>query len=234
MIVSVRSSSVRISSIPFSKICEYADCFAEEHEISGDVLLELDANVLKSELEIHAFGKRTRIIKEIDALRRPPSIVSTGTNNGLQQSHQRTISQSVSLPRSAHHSLQSPLALGGALSPESPPHTGDLVGTPAFANFRRDSDPGSFIRVGENDHDASTAGSSALGLGITQVPGVGSNEDLQGGRVSLILEILPGNVLISSKEEPTRLFELVSEQQLLKGKINEALESYRRGARSHE
>lgn len=148
-----------------------------EHEITGDVLLELDANILKSELEIHAFGKRTRIVKEISELRRPPSIISSAP------AHTRTVSQTMSLPGSAHHSLRSPLALGSALSPESPPHTGDLAGTPAFANMRRDSDPGSFVRVGETEHDASTAGSSALGLGIAAASGAASNEDLQGGKV---------------------------------------------------
>jgi hypothetical protein len=154
-----------------------------EHEITGDVLLELDANLLKTELEIHAFGKRTRIAKEIAELRRPPSSPSQ-----LAQSHQRTISQSTSILGS-HQSLRSPLALGSILSPESPPHTGDVAGTPAFGNMRRDSDPGSFVRVSDTSHDPdsstannSTNGSSGLGLGIGANGGIASNEDLNGAR----------------------------------------------------
>lgn len=45
-----------------------------EQEITGDVLLELDANVLKSEIGILAFGKRARIVNAINDLKRPPSI----------------------------------------------------------------------------------------------------------------------------------------------------------------
>ncbi|GJE87501.1 hypothetical protein PsYK624_035840 [Phanerochaete sordida] len=44
-----------------------------EQEITGDVLLELDANTLKVELGIQAFGKRVRIVNAIAELRRPPS-----------------------------------------------------------------------------------------------------------------------------------------------------------------
>lgn len=49
-----------------------------EHEISGDVLLELDANLLK-ELDIIAFGKRMRIAAAISELRRPSSMVSSSS-----------------------------------------------------------------------------------------------------------------------------------------------------------
>ncbi|TYJ58064.1 hypothetical protein B9479_001159 [Cryptococcus floricola] len=48
----------------------------KEHEISGDILLELDANLLK-ELDIPAFGKRMRIAAAISELRRPSSTVSS-------------------------------------------------------------------------------------------------------------------------------------------------------------
>ncbi|KAM6501320.1 hypothetical protein JOM56_004334 [Amanita muscaria] len=45
-----------------------------EQEITGDVLLELDANLLKSEIGIMAFGKRVRIANAITELRQPQSI----------------------------------------------------------------------------------------------------------------------------------------------------------------
>jgi hypothetical protein len=48
----------------------------QEHEISGDLLLELDANLLK-ELDIPQFGKRLRIAQAISELRRPASISSS-------------------------------------------------------------------------------------------------------------------------------------------------------------
>ncbi|KAF9534654.1 hypothetical protein CPB83DRAFT_802726 [Crepidotus variabilis] len=51
---------------------DVCDKFAEQ-EITGDVLLELDANVLKSEIGIMAYGKRIRIANSIADLRRPPS-----------------------------------------------------------------------------------------------------------------------------------------------------------------
>jgi SAM domain (Sterile alpha motif) len=45
-----------------------------EQEITGDVLLELDVNLLKTEFGIAAYGKRVRIANAISELRRPPSI----------------------------------------------------------------------------------------------------------------------------------------------------------------
>lgn len=46
-----------------------------EQEITGDVLLELDVNLLKTEIGVMAFGKRMRIANAITDLRRPPSVV---------------------------------------------------------------------------------------------------------------------------------------------------------------
>jgi hypothetical protein len=48
------------------------DAFIEQ-EITGDVLLEIDAAVLKAEFGIAAFGKRTRIANAISELKRPAS-----------------------------------------------------------------------------------------------------------------------------------------------------------------
>ncbi|KDQ15462.1 hypothetical protein BOTBODRAFT_292577 [Botryobasidium botryosum FD-172 SS1] len=48
-----------------------------EHDISGDVLLELDAAILKEELGIPAFGKRMRLASAITELRRPMSSVAS-------------------------------------------------------------------------------------------------------------------------------------------------------------
>lgn len=53
---------------------DVCDKFTEQ-EITGDVLLELDVNLLKTEIGIMAFGKRMRIANAITDLRRPPSII---------------------------------------------------------------------------------------------------------------------------------------------------------------
>lgn len=74
-----------------------------EQEITGDVLLELDVNLLKSEIGVMAFGKRMRIANAITDLRRPPSIeysdhvASSDVTSVIHQqqsvSHSRTQSQ---------------------------------------------------------------------------------------------------------------------------------------------
>ncbi|KAJ7786636.1 hypothetical protein B0H16DRAFT_1401843 [Mycena metata] len=51
---------------------DVSDKFTEQ-EITGDVLLDLDVNLLKTEIGIMAFGKRMRIANAIVDLRRPPS-----------------------------------------------------------------------------------------------------------------------------------------------------------------
>ena len=53
-----------------------------EHEITGDLLVELDANLLK-ELDIPQFGKRLRIAQAITELRRPPSAASHELARGM-------------------------------------------------------------------------------------------------------------------------------------------------------
>ncbi|KAF8165856.1 hypothetical protein B0H34DRAFT_794189 [Crassisporium funariophilum] len=71
-----------------------------EQEITGDVLLELDVNLLKSEIGIMAFGKRMRIANFITDLRRPPSIEYSDNHSehpsplGLHHSQSLTQSQS--------------------------------------------------------------------------------------------------------------------------------------------
>ncbi|GAW03000.1 Protein pob1 [Lentinula edodes] len=148
-----------------------------EQEITGDVLLELDVNLLKNEIGIMAFGKRVRIANAIAELRRPPSINydeqvlenSSSPFAGSQSVH-RMMNQSPQLyaqsPHSvdsqpyshpthlrnqsqsqSHHSFQGSatsmsgfrdsfgsngalIAAAGLMSPESAPHTGDLLGSP--------------------------------------------------------------------------------------------------------
>jgi hypothetical protein len=85
-----------------------------EQEITGDVLLELDVNLLKNEIGIIAFGKRVRIANAITELRRPPSIgydeqpmdLPPSPYVGAQHS-QRMTSQSPQLYAQSPHSINS-------------------------------------------------------------------------------------------------------------------------------
>jgi hypothetical protein len=132
------------------------DKFAEQ-EITGDVLLELDLAILKSEIGIVAYGKRIRIANAIADLRRPPSILSSGqpTRPGSFSRGSPFPHQSVPLSPSGQGSA----GLEGLISPESAPNSGDFPGhSPVPA--RRDSDPG--VRSNVTDSNATIG----LGLGI--------------------------------------------------------------------
>ncbi|KAL1940059.1 hypothetical protein VTO73DRAFT_9394 [Trametes versicolor] len=76
-----------------------------EQEITGDVLLELDANILKSEIGIAAFGKRVRIVNAIAELRRPPSVTESEPHHAPALTP-RSLTQSFNYPGS-HHSQPS-------------------------------------------------------------------------------------------------------------------------------
>ncbi|KAF8194933.1 hypothetical protein BJ912DRAFT_1085595 [Pholiota molesta] len=56
-----------------------------QQEITDDVLLELDVNLLKSEIGIMAFGKRMRIANAVADLRRPPSVEYYDTHSASGQ-----------------------------------------------------------------------------------------------------------------------------------------------------
>lgn len=83
-----------------------------EQEITGDVLLELDINLLKAEIGIVAFGKRMRIANAIAELRRPPSIIFPDTQSPQHPqslSHSHSYSYTHSRSGSTHQSLNSPM-----------------------------------------------------------------------------------------------------------------------------
>ena len=89
-------------------VCSYSEFLtrASEQEITGDVLLELDANVLKSEIGIAAFGKRVRIMNAISELRRPPSVEE------VEHPHEQQAAGSMLTPRSLTHSFNYPASNG--------------------------------------------------------------------------------------------------------------------------
>jgi hypothetical protein len=86
--------------------------YSLEQEITGDVLLELDINLLKAEIGIVAFGKRMRIANAIAELRRPPSIIFPDTQSPQHPqslSHSHSYSYTHSRSGSTHQSLNSPM-----------------------------------------------------------------------------------------------------------------------------
>lgn len=163
---------------------------ATEQEITGDVLLELDANILKSEIGIAAFGKRVRIVNAINELRRPPSIDEAEQQPGPMLTP-RSLTHSFNYPGSHHshpshshsHSIQSsahqsfgppsPLVANGMgsaglvsmTSAESPPNSGDIMSSPAARSGWRASDPGS-IHGSVVNLDDETRGRALVGLGL--------------------------------------------------------------------
>jgi hypothetical protein len=140
--------------------------FAEQ-EITGDVLLDLDVGVLKSEIGIMAYGKRMRIANAISELRRPPSVMSSSaaTRPG-SYSHGSPFpnfdaAQNSAAPDSA--------GLNSLVSPESSPDSGDLAAV-SPDSVRQSSDPGMRSSLDKANNSSATIG---LGLGIpaSLIPG---------------------------------------------------------------
>ncbi|RXW25401.1 hypothetical protein EST38_g391 [Candolleomyces aberdarensis] len=162
---------------------DVCDKFTEQ-EITGDVLLELDVNVLKTEIGILAFGKRMRIANAISELRRPPSVSSFEPHHEVHTPssmihqpivHSRTqsVSQShhsfpgtplYSHAQSVHSSLGSPVAY-------HPPTNGQL---PTTAEGQTNG----------NTIAAAIATSAGVGLGIGVAE---SNSKMPKGRPSQLM-----------------------------------------------
>ncbi|KIP10364.1 hypothetical protein PHLGIDRAFT_125572 [Phlebiopsis gigantea 11061_1 CR5-6] len=159
-----------------------------EQEITGDVLLELDANVLKTEFGIAAFGKRVRIVNAIAELRRPPSFnddphpmpaLSDSRSQSLNYGH----SHSSSMASSAHQSFaNSPLgyAFGSGFSPAPSSRaiaSSATLESPGYVSVPEVSGgAGSFVRNGWRTSDPpSSAG---------QLPAVPSEVNLSTPRMS--------------------------------------------------
>ncbi|KAJ8489269.1 hypothetical protein ONZ51_g3007 [Trametes cubensis] len=165
-----------------------------EQEITGDVLLELDANILKTEIGIAAFGKRVRIVNAITELRRPPSVAESEphpppvlTPRSLTHSFQYPGSHHSHPSHSHSHSMQSsaqqslagspmyappsPSVVNGissiasVTSPEGLPPTGELSPNGTGRNGWRASDPGSIAGGVVSAEDENRA-RTAVGLGL--------------------------------------------------------------------
>lgn len=158
-----------------------------EQEITGDVLLELDVNLLKSEIGIMAFGKRMRIANAITDLRRPPSIeysdhqlspMQLHHSNSLTHSHSRTQSQSQSLPGTTSattvghgHSYSMQSSFGPPGVGHASQQSGHLQDSPV--NINDDMKSAGPVSVGNGAATGIAAGMSAaagVGLGIALSP----------------------------------------------------------------
>jgi len=98
-----------------------------EHEITGDLLLELDSTALKDEIGIVQFGMRMRIVNAIQDLQRPPSAVSSVNSNSKPRGNGTGIVYGTS-----------------TLVPERLPPFRDIIYSPD-QGIRPESEPGSAI-----------------------------------------------------------------------------------------
>ncbi|KAI9462035.1 hypothetical protein F5148DRAFT_1214326 [Russula earlei] len=130
-----------------------------EQEITGDILLELDVAVLKSEIGIVAYGKRIRIANAITELRRPPSVLSSSAEHPTRPGSSFHGSPLAQHGTTLSHATHGSAALESLASPESPPDSGNSMGQPSMPT-RRESDPG--VRSPVNDSNTTVG----LGLGI--------------------------------------------------------------------
>ncbi|KAG1752400.1 uncharacterized protein EDB91DRAFT_1045012 [Suillus paluster] len=108
---------------------DVCDKFTEQ-EITGNVLLELDLNLLKAEIGIVAFGKRMRIANAIAELRHSPSIIFPDAQSpqyaqSLKHSHSYSYSHSRS--GSTHQSLNSPMFATTMSSAVTAPNSTPIV-----------------------------------------------------------------------------------------------------------
>ncbi|KAF7984746.1 hypothetical protein HWV62_11697 [Athelia sp. TMB] len=153
-----------------------------EQEITGDVLLDLDVNMLKTEIGIPAFGKRMRIANAITDLRRPPSVVYSDHVPAMspittqpQSSYGYSHARARSVQSSAQNSLNSPMygngfnglpsaGYGSMMTSESAPQTSEIpnAATMGERDQRRISDPISSagLSVNVTDTDERTNASS--------------------------------------------------------------------------
>lgn len=160
------------------------------------MLLELDANVLKTEIGITQYGKRVRIANAITELRRPPSVDENEQTHGGMPTP-RSLTNSFGFPTSPHpsqpshshtHSIQSSAQhsfTNSAFGPPSPSATtalpsagltsitsaesAEMASSPTSKNGWRASDPGS-IHHSVINLDDENRGRAVVGLGLGLPP----------------------------------------------------------------
>ncbi|KIJ20499.1 hypothetical protein PAXINDRAFT_161035 [Paxillus involutus ATCC 200175] len=174
-----------------------------EQEITGDVLLELDINLLKVEIGIVAFGKRMRIANAIAELRRPPSIIFTDhqPQHSHSQSISHSISQSLTYPYSpsgsTQQSLNSPMfaaSMGAAMN-----RPASFGGTGGPESPRPETFASPFLpkRVSSLSSTGASLNGGVEGTGVA----AGIEKAMMVGIVGLGLGALPPGQLVSSPSD---------------------------------
>lgn len=177
-----------------------------EQEITGDVLLELDINLLKAEIGIVAFGKRVRIANAIAELRRPPSIILPDHPLQHAQSIMRSGSQSFTYAHSPsgsmQHSLNSPMFASMGTTLNGPPSS-TLAGGPGSLESPK-ADAFTSPLISKRVSSLSSTGASVNGGGSVEgASGAAGWVDKAGmvATTGLALRVLPEMRLSSSPSE---------------------------------
>ncbi|KAG1752394.1 uncharacterized protein EDB91DRAFT_1343464 [Suillus paluster] len=152
---------------------DVCDKFTEQ-EITGDVLLELDLNLLKAEIGIVAFGKRMRIANAIAELRRPPSIIfpdAQSPQHAQSLKHSHSYSYSHSRSGSTHQSLNSPMfatTMSSAITAPNSATFGSMLSgdSPAADTSHFIERVSSLSSAGFSINGGSTENNVGLGLGV--------------------------------------------------------------------
>jgi SAM domain (Sterile alpha motif) len=145
-----------------------------EQEITGDILLELDVAVLKSEIGITAYGKRMRIWNAIAELRRPPSLMSSSAEQLTRGGSFSQRSAPLQHGKTPSSSLMISPGLNNPVSPESP-NSSDMVATSSILP-RRDSDPGMRSTTVSNATDSNATIGLGIGIPLSLIPGNAQNK----------------------------------------------------------
>jgi SAM domain (Sterile alpha motif) len=140
-----------------------------EQEITGDVLLELDVAVLKSEIGITAYGKRMRIWNAITELRRPPSLMSSSAEQLTRGGSFSQRSAPLQHGKTPSSSLMISTGSNIPVSPESP-NSGDMAAA-SLMPLRRDSDPGVRSPIVSNATDSNATIGLGIGIPPSLIPG---------------------------------------------------------------
>ncbi|KAH0840211.1 hypothetical protein J3R83DRAFT_1213 [Lanmaoa asiatica] len=171
-----------------------------EQEITGDVLLELDINLLKAEIGIVAFGKRMRIANAIAELRRPPSIILTDHQLQRAQSVSQSLTYAHSPSGSTQHSLNSPMFASMGSTLNGPPSS-TLAGPGSLESPRAETFTSPLIS--KRVSSLSSAGASVNGGGSVEGASVAAGIERAGlvGVAGLGLRALPERQLASSPSD---------------------------------
>lgn len=127
-------------------------------------MLELDVNLLKTELGIVAFGKRVRTANAIAELRRPPPSPSSEPQMAAPPS-QPLASPA---PQMLHSPFSATFGNGTALSPDTSYAVGELRSMSPSVFLSAPSSPPTTPGINGNDRPVSPAGAyqGLVGLGI--------------------------------------------------------------------